>query len=1148
MADQPMEEGRSVSGKQRRRKSDQPKKSLKSSKKSSNQSLATQNSTTAVEEGVDAGAMEISETPSVVTSEAVIQVDSPPIVVPIPEGEGTKEPARKEPTKRRASRKSLISKENPVFIDIDDIEYNSDEEPNYEPPESDRNLPDLKYMIDTLNEDVEDLAATTAPPSLFTRPEHVDSYKQIADLRLQIEEEEIRRYVEEFEQRIKDDVLMIGSISLDEIQDEEKRLRNEHVLYQSQEAERARTIQEEIVVREELAKKHIAEMLKEHRKHLQNREVLAQQRERILRDRLHKAFRQSENRLVNILQRRKAEIQAMYGDLQVADGDYGGSKGRRWKVDWTKTPQPVQVKLKSLRGVKDKLPGGRYVIVTSLYDRLGGHVLKWSNLKGQKWGGSTLPTNHDGHFYNTEIRIDQSTFTVLPSKPAIRPSMVLMFELYLLRGAVVPTDHIVGWGCFPICDANFEVIEGKYKVPLLRGPMDYRIDKHEIVERLVSTDLDHWLCNFYFEIVRLPRYLGGQKEFEVELQFSSAMLNYPDRVKYAEDNRDGEDPVIGSGLTAIMEDDSPREKLTAGSSGGGSESSLDERRAPPPYDSHGEFVDRKPPISKSTVAVHRAADKIDAQSISDESVAWDRPTTGAVTTMFGSRAIQKRKMADSDSSDSEQDEEIYVLDKNKEEFKSIAGHPGLFYKRHLNTNPADTYHKQLYSLLPKTPLLTRKKPKRRLTRMEELELHTFSVQPPFSDKGHVKSAGREKLDYVTRMFLSELGLSQWRSAEFWTMIFLFVFVFFLRIFVHYILQWVLLMAIGIPVNKFEYVGYTVNLNYQSTLLKTKEEIAIVILGCLGNIIVFCLLICISYACQKILSSFPDLGSKFILVYGISTFLDAILIAVVDCALLRFQNLGGDQPIADCAKLWWHFVRTQGTGLGGVFITAFLYLFCMFFTASILYMYFLRLHNNGRMLDIFWRLHGEESAFFLPYDLEMSNYELSFLCRKAEQFRGEEGARRKVAIYDYIWEEDEMIDSVWDNESVTSSEQRNTKQETTTHVSIHTIHLDGLRELYRHFLRLPDGAIVEVFGEMAIPGLGKDITSALTEGAQMMEDLKKTEINTNKGRRPMTSWTTSGLEADGTFFISTGDIIGTTKPLPTTTTKSDNDSDYKKKEK
>ena len=39
--------------------------------------------------------------------------------------------------------------------------------------------------------------------------------------------------------------------------------------------------------------------------------------------------------------------------------------------------------------------------------------------------------------------------------------------------------------------------------------------------------------------------------------------------------------------------------------------------------------------------------------------------------------------------------------------------------------------------------------------------------------------------------------------------------------------------------------------------------------------------------------------------------------------------------------------------------------------------------------------------------------------------------------------------------------RRHNREVTTHISIYTLHLDGLRELYRHFLRLDDGAIVEV---------------------------------------------------------------------------------------
>lgn len=58
-------------------------------------------------------------------------------------------------------------------------------------------------------------------------------------------------------------------------------------------------------------------------------------------------------------------------------------------------------------------------------------------------------------------QFDQSIYTVLPSKPNVSPSMVLVFELFILRGQATPTDQVVGWGIFPISDANFNIIEGK---------------------------------------------------------------------------------------------------------------------------------------------------------------------------------------------------------------------------------------------------------------------------------------------------------------------------------------------------------------------------------------------------------------------------------------------------------------------------------------------------------------------------------------------------------------------------------------------------------------------------------------------------------------------------------------------------------------
>ena len=56
------------------------------------------------------------------------------------------------------------------------------------------------------------------------------------------------------------------------------------------------------------------------------------------------------------------------------------------------------------------------MLITSLHDRLGGHVMRWSRLKGQQWGGATLPIHHDGHYYNTEIKV------------WVGPSQVVIFD------------------------------------------------------------------------------------------------------------------------------------------------------------------------------------------------------------------------------------------------------------------------------------------------------------------------------------------------------------------------------------------------------------------------------------------------------------------------------------------------------------------------------------------------------------------------------------------------------------------------------------------------------------------------------------------------------------------------------------------------
>lgn len=87
-----------------------------------------------------------------------------------------------------------------------------------ERPERDENLPDLYRLMSSLEAGESDLDSRRDPPSLFAQPEHAPRYKKISELKLRLEEEDIAPYVDDFEEGVKDDVLMIGSITLEDVQ------------------------------------------------------------------------------------------------------------------------------------------------------------------------------------------------------------------------------------------------------------------------------------------------------------------------------------------------------------------------------------------------------------------------------------------------------------------------------------------------------------------------------------------------------------------------------------------------------------------------------------------------------------------------------------------------------------------------------------------------------------------------------------------------------------------------------------------------------------------------------------------------------------------------------------------------------------------
>ena len=66
-----------------------------------------------------------------------------------------------------------------------------------------------------------------------------------------------------------------------------------------------------------------------------------------------------------------------------------------------------------------------------------------------------------------------------------------------------------------------------------------------------------------------------------------------------------------------------------------------------------------------------------------------------------------------------------------------------------------------------------------------------------------------------------------------------------------------------------------------------------------------------------------------------------------------------------------FLRDEGTGLAGLLLTALLYAGTVVAGAAALYAYSLHVHLNGRVLDIYRRLHATDADSFVPHDLEVS---------------------------------------------------------------------------------------------------------------------------------------------------------------------------------
>ena len=223
--------------------------------------------------------------------------------------------------------------------------------------------------------------------------------------------------------------------------------------------------------------------------------------------------------------------------------------------------------------------------------------------------------------------------------------------------------------------------------------------------------------------------------------------------------------------------------------------------------------------------------------------------------------------------------------------------------------------------------------------------------------------------------LEDFSFKKLRTIELHLGLIYIFFMYFLRTWVHYVGQYFILSIMSVPVTTFDPHWPKIYIVYGGW--EFYQDIFVVIFGILSNTLLFSLMVFCGFISKKCLNCFPRMFYKVICWYGIMTILDPLIVLITDCAVSDFDN-------GDYFKLYNFYFKRGGSGLVGIYLTAFLIFGMMTLNASIFYQYMIFIHMNGRILDLYKRLSGSMKSFFVPHDNEVSLKYVQWVVERAKR--------------------------------------------------------------------------------------------------------------------------------------------------------------------
>lgn len=338
-----------------------------------------------------------------------------------------------------------------------------------------------------------------------------------------------------------------------------------------------------------------------------------------------------------------------------------------------------------------------------------------------------------------------------------------------------------------------------------------------------------------------------------------------------------------------------------------------------------------------------------------------------------------------------------------------------------------------------------------------------SVAVPHAAPMRVHAIVNSKVRYLSQEIWSDLQLQHSSTGDFWFSVLLYLMALWARMYIHFLGQWVYLKALSVPLFGFEMQVYMIEFKYVFTSMTTGVEIGVVMMGPLSCIAVLGFLCLVGSTILASIGHMPDWLSKFSAAFAVGAILDPLLVLAIDVLASNYKCTTHSEACAadytdsschcvegDAFKLWTRLEDEDSGGVMGLLYTAIIYAGLMIIATAGAYGYFIWVHMNGRMLDVYMRVHSPEESFFVPHDFEVTQAELAHVCILAKRWTGKAGEQMAVEVNEY--------------DTASAHDPKGGSAGVSTHISIQTVMIDGKRCLWRHFLRTPDGALVEVVGD------------------------------------------------------------------------------------